>query len=87
MRNIDKQIEENLTIKLNYVDLFYAFCNAKGIDDPECDVSTDEEYEALEKEFESKITLRDLQSLNQLIIKDAMNHVSEQMRDVERREV
>ena len=50
---IDQYLKENLTF--NSVDLFYAFCNAKGIDNPE-EVETDEEYTALEDEFCKKVT-------------------------------
>ena len=85
MKNIDKAIKETLEIKFTYVDLFYAFCNAKGIDDPECDVETDEEYEALEKEFEEKIKYKDLQELRDAIVADNMERINYKMMEVERR--
>lgn len=85
MKNIDKAIKETLEIKFTYVDLFYAFCNAKGIDDPESDVETDEEYEALEKEFEEKIKYGDLQELRDAIVADNMERINYKMMEVERR--
>lgn len=82
MKNIDKAIKETMKIEFNYVDLFYAFCAAKGIEDPECDVETDEEYEALEREFESKISYRDLKDLGDAIIADGMKRISRTMEEV-----
>lgn len=86
MKNIDKVIKDHLEIKFTYVDLFYAFCNAKGIEDPECDIETDEEYEALEKEFESKIKYEDLRDLGTAIMADGMERICYTMSEVEERE-
>ena len=85
MKNIDNAIKENLEIKFTYVDLFYAFCAAKGIEDPECDVATDEEYEALEKEFESKIKFDDLYNLGAAIVADGMELINCTMETVAKR--
>ena len=85
MKNIDKVIKETLEIKITYIDLFYAFCNAKGIEDPECDIESDEEYDALEKEFEEKIKYGDLQLLRDGMLADCMERVNYKMREVERR--
>lgn len=50
------QIDEYLKdcLKWNYVDLFYAYCEANGMDDPEDDL-TEEEYDQMEKEFTDKV--------------------------------
>lgn len=85
MKNIDAAIKENLEIKFTYVDLFYAFCAARGIEDPEADVATDEEYEALEKEFESKIKLNDLYNLGAAIVAYGMEQINNTMETVARR--
>lgn len=82
---IDKAIKDYLEIKFNYIDLFYAFCAAKGIEDPECDVATDEEYEALEKEFESKIKFDDLYNLAAAIVAYGMEQIDYAMETVARR--
>lgn len=42
----------------------------KGIDDPECDIETDEEYDRLEKECMEKITYRFLRNLVDRISED-----------------
>ena len=49
-----KLIEDRMKFDYNIVDFFYAYCEAKGIDNPEEDI-TDEEYDALENEFCEKI--------------------------------
>lgn len=66
---IDKYLKENLT--WNSVDLFYKFCEAKGIEDPENDVETDEEYTALEDEFCEKVTYDFLRNLVERIAREA----------------
>ena len=79
MMNIDKAINEHLTVKFSYVDLFYAYCNAKGYDDPENDIESDEKYDELEKEFESKITDDTLYNLGVAIMQDGMERISRAM--------
>lgn len=76
---IDEYINKNLA--WNSVEMFYAFCEAKGIDDPECDL-TDEEYSAMENEFQEKVTYQVVSDLFRKInididvrIKDAMKEV------------
>lgn len=64
---IDKYLKE--TMVWNSIDLFYAYCNAKGIDDPECDV-TEEEYTELENEFQEKVTYDFLRNLVYRACKD-----------------
>lgn len=85
MKNIDKAIKETLEIKFTYVDLFYAFCKAKGFEDPENDIETDEEYDALEKEFERKIKFEDLFNLGAAIMVDGMERINYTMDEVEKR--
>lgn len=85
MDMMEKAIKEHLEIKFTYIDLFYAFCNAKGIDNPDCDCETDEEYEALEKEFNSKIKLVDISRLGEAIVAAGMERINIAMKDVERR--
>lgn len=85
MKNIDNVIKETLEIKFTYVDLFYAFCKAKGIDDPEVDVASDEEYESLEKEFENKIKFNDLYNLSASIYVKGLETIENKMVEVERR--
>jgi hypothetical protein len=70
---IDKYLKDNLT--WNSTDLFYAFCEAKGIDDPENDVETDEEYAALENEFCEKITYTFLSRLTEAITQDVNERI------------
>lgn len=85
MKNIDNAIKETLEIKFTYIDLFYAFCNAKGYEDPENEIETDEEYEALEKEFESKLEFKDLFNLGAAIMADGMERIGYTMAGVARR--
>lgn len=82
--SIDKAIKDYLKIKFSYVDLFYAFCAVKGIEDPESDL-TDEEYEALEKEFESKLEVADLSKLNSVIINLGSDQIYYTMETVAKR--
>ncbi len=68
-------IEEYMTIKFVFVDFFYEFCSARGIDDPETELS-DEEYEKLENECKSKITTEMLSSLRSSLIQDANERIN-----------
>lgn len=70
---INKYLKENMV--WNSVDLFYAFCEAKGIDDPESDL-TDEEYAALEAEFQEKVTYSFLRNLVDAISEDVNERIS-----------
>lgn len=70
---INKYLKENMV--WNSVDLFYAFCEAKGIDDPENDL-TDEEYAALEAEFHEKVTYDFLRNLVDAISEDVNERIS-----------
>lgn len=79
--NIDKAIKENLEFSFSYVDLFYAFCLAKGIEDPE-EIETDEEYDNLEKEFNAKITYSDISNIRKEIIEYSMKKINESMVNV-----
>ena len=64
---IDEYLKKNFC--WNSVDLFYAFCASKGIDDPECDM-TDDEYDAMEREFCEKVTYDFLSSLMDAVSQD-----------------
>lgn len=85
MKNIDEAIKKTMEIKFTYVDLFYAFCKAKGIEDPECDVETDEEYSALEEEFINKIKFIDLWNLSAAILSNGLKLIDDAMKEVEGR--
>jgi hypothetical protein len=49
-------------LKWNYVDLFYAYCKANGVDYPEDDL-TEEEYDQVENEFAEKVNRKLLDNL------------------------
>lgn len=70
---INKYLKENMV--WNSVDLFYAFCEAKGVEDPESDL-TDEEYSALEAEFQEKVTYDFLRNLVDGISEDVNERIS-----------
>lgn len=74
---IDKYLKDNLT--WNSTDLFYKFCEAKGIDDPESDVETDEEYAALENEFCEKVTYTFLIRIIEAVTKDGDRRILQMM--------
>lgn len=73
LAKIDKYLDDNL--RWNSIDLFYAFCAAKGIEDPETDVETDEEYAKLENEFCEKVTYSFLQNLVDAISEDVNERI------------
>ena len=68
-------------LRWNDVDLFYAFCEAKGIEDPEQQLN-EERYSRMEKEFTKRVNRRVLNKLvnnitskvNELMV-DAMTEV------------
>jgi len=68
IERINKYLDDNL--RWSFTDLFYAFCAAKGIEDPES-VETDEEYAALEDEFCEKVTYDFLRNLVERIAREA----------------
>ena len=74
LAKIDKYLDDCL--RWNSVDLFYAFCAAKGIEDPETDVETDEEYAKLENEFCEKVTYSFLQNLVDAISEDVNERIN-----------
>lgn len=67
--DINKLIKECFNTEWNFTDFFYAYCENKGIDDPENDL-TDEEYSKLEEEAEEWIRGGDLRGLRDAIIED-----------------
>ena len=66
---VQRNIEEYLDLSFDFVDFLYAYCNNKGIDDPEEDL-TDEEYSEMEREAEKLITPARLRGLREAIISD-----------------
>ena len=65
----DKAINECLNTEWNFVDFLYAYCQAKGIEDPENDL-TDEEYSRMEEECARKIDRGMLRNLRDIMIQD-----------------
>ena len=72
--DLDKKIKEYMTFRFDFVTFFYTYCEAKGIDNPECDL-TDDQYERLERECEKKITINLLSDLHEAIMADAMERI------------
>ena len=68
---MDKQqmIDKYFNTTWSVEDFFYAYCQNKGIDDPEKDL-TEEEYNKLWKECEEKITYELLRGLRDVITED-----------------
>lgn len=64
---VNQKVKEYFSTEWTFTDFFYAYCAAKGIDDPEEDLS-DEEYSALEKECEEKLTVPFLRKLGDKMI-------------------
>lgn len=77
-QKIKKYLNDN--IALTFTDFFYAYCAAKGIDDPESDL-TEEEYDILEHECEEKITVNMLLSLCYAIEEDINERITYLMRE------
>lgn len=65
----DKAINECLNTEWTFVDFFYAYCQARGIEDPENDL-TDEEYSRMEEECAKKIDRKMLVNLRDVMIED-----------------
>ena len=65
----DKNINEYLNTEWTFVDFFYAYCQARGIEDPENDL-TDEEYSRMEEECAKKIDRGMLRNLRDVMIQD-----------------
>lgn len=65
----DKSISEYLNTEWTFVDFFYVYCQAKGIEDPENDL-TDEEYSRMEEECAKKIDRGMLRNLRDAMIQD-----------------
>ena len=72
---MDKKIKMYMTFEWNFTDFFYAFCEAKGIEDPETDIETEEEYTALEEECKKLITNNLLSNLHEAIMQDANERI------------
>lgn len=78
-------IEKHFKFDYNIVDFFYAYCNAKGIDNPEEDL-TDEEYDKLETECCEKITNTILDNLRRAIMQDINERIEAAMEAVVEKE-
>lgn len=66
-----KIIETHFKFSYTYYDFFCAYCKAKGIENPEEDL-TDEEYTAMEEEFDNKMKANkvELSKLEQAMIEE-----------------
>lgn len=68
IEKIQKYLDDSL--RWTFTDLFYAYCEENGCDDPECDL-TDEEYEKMENDCINSINYTELSRLIDNILKDA----------------
>ena len=72
---LDKKIKTYMTFEWNFTDFFYAYCEAKGIEDPESDL-TEEEYTALEEACKKKLlTTGVLSALHDAIMQDVNERI------------
>ena len=69
---LDKKIKTYMTFEWDFTDFFYAFCEAKGIEDPESDL-TEEEYTTLEEECKKNFKLRKSVAPKKLRSKEDVN--------------
>ena len=80
VNNADRLIKEYLTIKFNFIDFFYAYCEAKGFDDPENNPEmTDELYTQFEEECAKKINYKLVCNLRDVITQEANERIHELM--------
>ena len=79
---VDERIKKYFNTEWTFTDFFYAYCEAKGIDDPEGGDLTEEEYDRLEKECESKLTYGMLCGLREVIIEDINERIYWTMREI-----
>lgn len=80
---VDERVKKyfNESIKLNFVDFFYSYCEAAGYDDPECNEKmTDDLYTELEKEVDAILTPSFLANLQRKCSEEIMEIVNTQMR-------
>lgn len=71
---IKKMIDEYFNIQWCFEDFFYAYCNAKGIDDPESDID-EVTYRQLEEECKKKLTYGFLVGLRECVIEDTNERI------------
>lgn len=57
-----RMISERMRFNYNSVDFFYAFAKAKGIENPEEEL-TDKEYDKLEREFDETLSYETLKKI------------------------
>ena len=72
---VDERIKRYFITQYSFVDFFYAYCEDKGIDDPEVDL-TDEQYDAWEKLVEQKLTVQFLANMR----RDIEQYIDEQIK-------
>ena len=75
----DEMVEDVLNVKWNAYDFFMAYCAAKGIDDPENDIDSEEEYTKLEEECGNAITYTMLCNLRDAIVADTNERIAQLM--------
>ena len=63
----NETVKEYFSIEWTFTDFFYAYCAARGIDDPETDLDGDT-YDRLEKECEKILTVPCLRKLGDKMI-------------------
>lgn len=81
---VDERIKKYFNTEWTFTDFFYAYCEAKGIDDPEGGDLTEEEYGALEKELEGKLTYGFLCGLQSVIMEDINERIASVMEGLAR---
>lgn len=77
---VDERVKKYFSTEWTFTDFFYAYCNAKGIDDPEEDID-EETYNRLEKECEEKLTYEFLVGLERVVTQDTIDHIYRAMED------
>lgn len=78
-KNVDELIEKELKIDWNFVDFFYAYCANLGIEDPESDIESEEEYTRLEEECARKINYRLVANIRDAMIEYGNELISNAM--------
>ena len=75
---VDERIKNYFNTEWTFTDFFYAYCEAKGIDDPESDID-EETYDRLEKECEEKLTYGFLTGLERAVTQDVNERIADAM--------
>lgn len=77
---VDERIKNYFNTEWTFTDFFYAYCSAKGVDNPEEDVD-EETYNKLEEECEKKLTYGLLSGLRNVIIEDINERIYNIMKE------